>query len=195
MRPTEELSSFPETSRKSPPEPGVSTLCLTTLPKVQGVLSVSMFLRLCLPVSSLFHSLHLIALSDNFLGSLPWGFHSPVCRKPDLHHLFFIFWKRPLHFLPEGSGGGGEGCLAPTLSLPPHFLNPFPPSAPCPRELGAEPFPALGHCGISNQALIHDLPSTAHRRVKEAARPPLILCWFADLGKSENSRQRKSPGG
>lgn len=67
-----------------------------------------LYLRLsCL----LFLSLRLISVSDNFLGTLPWGSGSPVRRKPDLHHLFFIFWKRPLHFLPEGSGGGGASCL------------------------------------------------------------------------------------
>ena len=160
-------------------------------------MSVSTFLHLRLS-----HLLSLsfaapISVSDHFLETLPWGSRSPVCRKPDLHHLFFIFWKRPLNFLPEGSGGGGSGLPGSTSFHPPSFtesiLAPPHPSSLSP-ELRAEAFSAQGHYGTRNQAPIHHLPSTAYCRVGKA-ESPLVYRWFANLGKSEDSRHRESPGG
>ena len=162
-----------------------------------GFFSVSVFLHLCLSslLSSLFLSLPPISVSDHFLGTLPWGSRSPVCRKPDPHHLFFIFWKRQLHFLPEGRGGGEAGCLAPPLSLPPSSSEPIPSPSSLPQGGQTKAFPVLGHCGTENRALIQSLPCAAHHGLGEATRPLLIHHWFTDSGKSENSRHRESPGG
>lgn len=110
-----------------------------------------------------------ISVSDRFLGTLPWGSRSPVCRKPDLHHLFFIFWKVSLTSYLREVGGGRASCLTPPLSLPPPLLNPSPPPASCPREAS----PALSHFGIS-QALIPCLLPTAHCRAGKTGRPLLI---------------------
>ena len=94
-------------------------------------------------------------------------------------------------------GVGGAGCLAPPLSIPHPLLNPFlPPPHPSSLspELRAEAFSAQGHYGTRNQAPIHHLPSTAYCRVGKA-ESPLVYRWFANLGKSEDSRHRESPGG
>lgn len=117
--------------------PGFLSLSLSDYPQDSGAFfSLSMFLHLCLSslLSSLFLSLPPISVSDHFLGTLPWGSRSPVCRKPDPHHLFFIFWKRQLHFLPEGRRGGGAGCRLHPFPSPLPFQSPSPAPAPCPRE-------------------------------------------------------------
>lgn len=108
-------------------------------------MSVSTFLHLRLS-----HLLSLsfaapISVSDHFLETLPWGSRSPVCRKPDLHHLFFIFWKRPLNFLPEGSGGGGSGLPGSTSFHPPSFTESIlaPPHTPVPYPQSSELRPSL----------------------------------------------------
>lgn len=96
---------------------------------------VSLSVSSCLSISALTlaHSLALSSVSaSNVLGTLPWGSRSPVCGKPDLHHLFFIFWKHQLHFLPEGGGGGGAAAwLHP---FPHSFQNQSPPLQPCSWE-------------------------------------------------------------
>lgn len=148
--------------------PCLLSLSLSDCPQDSGgALSLSPFfcILIYLLSSPVFLSLPPISVSHHFLGTLPWGSRSPVCRKPDPHHLFFIFWKRQLHFLPEGSGGGGAGCLTPPPSFPSSFSEPSPPPAPAPG--GTDPgFP----CGTKNQALIHVSPSAAHRRVAVGQR-------------------------
>ena len=136
----EDLSSFPETGGKISPEPWLSVsclcLCLTTL-RIQEGFCLCLCLSASLSIFSPLQSLSLsapISVSHHFLGTLPWGSRSPVCRKPDPHHLFFIFWKRQLHFLPEGSGGGGAGCLPPPLSSPLLIFWAVPSPRSCPRE-------------------------------------------------------------
>nr|KAF6308088.1 hypothetical protein mMyoMyo1_008866 [Myotis myotis] len=181
--------------RKSSPEPGRSALRLSDYPSQDSGSFI------CLPVSASLSILSFLSLSLSLIPSLSqiisWGLCLRAPTPPCVGNLTFIIcflYFGNVHLTSYLRGVGVEEQAAWLHPFPCPLLSESDPSPSfLPPELSAEAFPALGHCGIRNQVLIHDLPSTAHRRVGKAVRPLLIHCCFADLGKRKNSRHRESP--
>lgn len=114
---TKELSSFPEMSRKISPESQLSVSLPDYPSQDSGLLSLPPCLCIIVYLVSSLSPSAPISVSDHFLGTLPWGSRSPVCRKPDLHHLFFIFWKVSFtSYLREVGVGEQPAWLHPFLS-------------------------------------------------------------------------------
>lgn len=150
-------------------------LSLSDYPQDSGgfCLSLSFCILIYLLSSPISFSLCPSPVSHHFLGTLPWGSRSPVCRKLTLIICFYILETSAWLPAPEGSGGGGlrAACLHPFPPPPSFFWCP----APTPAQGGTDPaFPVLVTVA-QNQALIHVPPSAAHRRSGSGGNETLLI--------------------